>query len=380
MPVDNLGNKDDRIQDGTIYIKDTALESFRNRMTGDGATNWAAVFNHPAAHLLLEMRNPQQDTRILKFRAELIDKATGKSAVGLCTASQSDNETEHGWSGKSGIEDASTAMISLDGKKSQAFIIPLYVDYFRVVEGEYNLRVTVFGNGQEKIQEVPITIAKKRSMGLFAVAFSFGCFILVCLTIGQLKKCIFDIGAKGAITIALFAAVAFGSIVVPTTLFGDLLHVFLGPFSGLLTGVLNGVLLYLLVMSLLVIYRKPGIVALMFLLKWMLAGLMFGRFTPLGILSYMVYIVVLESTLYISGFYRKQELTSGYVFMIAILIGTADAFITMINLEQMMFFYRLYYADWYIGLYMLINGLLYSSIGSWLGYKVGIKLQQVMGE
>ena len=70
------------------------------------------------------------------------------------------------------------------------------------MEGEYNLRVTVFGNGQEKIQEVPITIAKKRSMGLFAVAFSFGCFILVCLTIGQLKKCIFDIGAKGAITIA----------------------------------------------------------------------------------------------------------------------------------------------------------------------------------
>ena len=102
--------------------------------------------------------------------------------------------------------------------------------------------------------------------------------------------------------------------------------------------------------------------------------------TPLVILSYMVYIVVLESILYISGFYRKQELTSGYVFIVAILIGTADAFITMINLEQMMFFYRLYYADWYIGLYMLINGLLYSSIGSWLGYKVGIKLQQVMGE
>ena len=63
-------------------------------MTGDGATNWAAVFNHPAAHLLLEMRNPQQDTRILKFRAELIDKSTGETAVGLCTASQSDNETE----------------------------------------------------------------------------------------------------------------------------------------------------------------------------------------------------------------------------------------------------------------------------------------------
>ena len=61
-------------------------------------------------------------------------------------------------------------MISLDGKKSQAFIIPLYVDYFRVVEGEYNLRVTVFGNGQEKIQEVPITIAKKRCLRLWLLA------------------------------------------------------------------------------------------------------------------------------------------------------------------------------------------------------------------
>lgn len=380
LPVDNLGNKDDRVQDSTIYIKDTALEAFRNRMTGDGATNWAAVFNHPAAHMLLEMRNPQQDTRILKFKAELIDKSTGETAVGLCTASQSDSETEHGWSGQSESEDASTAMISLDGKKSQTFILPLYIDYFRAVEGEYNLRVTVSGNGQEKIQEVPINITKKRSMGLFAVVFSFFCFILVCLTVGKLKKCILNIGAKGAITIALFAAVAFGSIVVPTTLVGDLLHVFLGPFSGLVTGVLNGILLYLLVMSLLVIYRKPGIVALMFLLKWMLAGLMFGKFTPLGVLSYMVYIVVLESTLYISGFYRKKELTPAYVFFVSLLIGIADAFITMINLEQLMFFYRLYYADWYIGLYMLINGVLYSSIGSWLGYKAGIKLQQVMGE
>ena len=131
----------------------------------------------------------------------MIDKLTGKPAIGLCTSSQSDNETEHGWAGQSGIEDASTAMISLDGKKSQTFILPLYVDYFRAVEGEYNLRVTVFGNGQEKIQEVPITIAKKRSMGLFAVGFSFLCFLIVCLNAQNLKKCIFNIGAKGAITI-----------------------------------------------------------------------------------------------------------------------------------------------------------------------------------
>ena len=44
-----------------------------------------------------------------------------------------------------------------------------------------------------------------------------------------------------------------------------------------------------------------------------------------------------------------------------------------------MFFDRLYYADWFIGLYMLMNGLLYSTLGSWMGYRIGSRLKQVMG-
>lgn len=48
-------------------------------------------------------------------------------------------------------------------------------------------------------------------------------------------------------------------------------------------------------------------------------------------------------------------------------------------MQQLMLFYRLYYADWFIGLYMVINGLLYSSLGSFLGWKTGSRLRQVMG-
>ena len=67
------------------------------------------------------------------------------------------------------------------------------------------------------------------------------------------------------------------------------------------------------------------------------------------------------------------------VLLIAVMIGIADASITFINMQQMMFFYRLYYADWFIALYMLVNGILYSSIGAWMGYRMGEKLKQVMG-
>ena len=155
---------------------------------------------------------------------------------------------------------------------------------------------------------------------------------------------------------------------------------FLGPFSGLVTGLLNGVLQYLLIMSLLILFQQPGVLSLMYVVKFMLSGLMLGHFSPLGILSCCVYIVVLEATLYLSGFYKQNHSKNNYMFFICLMMGVADAFITFVNLEQMMFFYRLYYADWYLALYMLINGLLYSAAGSWLGYKLGLKLRQVMGE
>lgn len=380
LPVDNLGNKDDRAAEGVVFIRDTTLEGFRNRMTGDGATNWSAVFNHPATFLVLDMRNPQRDVRLLKFKAELIDKKTGKVMPGLCTAGKNNEDSEHGWAGDTGSVNETTALISLDGKKTQAFILPLYVDYFTVLEGDYSLRVTVSGNGQEKVQEVPLTIAKKHNLGLLAVGFSFICLLAVLTFSYKLKGCIYRIGARGAITVALFAALAFGGITLPTTLIGDLLHVFLGPFSGLVTGILSGMLLYLLVVALLVLFRAPGVLTLMYFVKYMLAGLMFGHFTPLGLLSMCVNVAILETLLYLSGFYRRQELGKGYMLFICLLMGVGDALVTFVNMEQMMFFYRLYYADWYLALYMLVNGLLYSSIGAWLGAKTGSKLQQVMGE
>ena len=179
---------------------------------------------------------------------------------------------------------------------------------------------------------------------------------------------------------ALFAALAFGGITLPTTILGDLLHVFLGPFSGLLTGVLSGVLQYLLLMALLTLYRALGTLSLMYLVKFMLSCLMFGNFSPLGVLSCCVYMVVLETALYLSGFYAKEELDGKMLIWVALVMGVADALSTLVNLEQMMFFYRLYYADWYLALYMLINGVVYSSLGAWLGCRTGMKLRQVMGE
>ena len=380
LPVDVYGRRDDRAENGVVYVRDTTFESFRNRMKGDGATNWSAVFNHPATFLLLDMRNPQRDIRVLKFKAQLLDRVSGQVVEGLITAGTTNHDTGEGWAGKTGEGAETTALISLDGKKSQAFILPLYVDYFTILEGDYTLRVTVSGGDQQKIQEVPLTIARKHSLGLFAVGFAFVCFLITLLLLLRLKQCVFSIGAKGAITVALFAAISFGGIALPSTILGDLVHALLGPFSGLVTGLLSGIMQYLLIVSLLVLYRKPGVLTLLYVLKFMLSGIMFGHFSPIGVLSTSVYIVVTEFLLWVSGFYKKENLDTKYMFFVALVLGLGDALITFVNFEQMMFFYRLYYADWFLAMYMLVNGLLYSSIGSWIGFKTGTKLRQVVSE
>lgn len=380
LPVDSTGARDDRKAERVLYLRDMAFEGLRNRVLGDGATSWSAVYNHPAAYVSLQLRNPQRDVRLLRFKAELVDRRTGRVVPGLTTAAKINENEEYGWNAPADEKNATTAMISLNGSKDQTVVLPLYVDYFHVLEGDYVFRVTVWGNGQEKATEVPLRIEQKNSLGLLAVGIACGCFLFVLGFLPKLKQCIFHVGARGAITIALFAAVAFGGITVPTTVAGELLHAMLGPFAGFVTGLLSGVFQYLLLVSLVLLYRRPGVPGILYLMKFFLGGLLFGNFTPLGLLSCCVTITVLEGVFWLTGFYGKREIGRPYMALVATALGLADALLTFLNMEQIMFFYRLYYADWYLALYMLVNGFLYSSVGAWLGYGTGRKLRQITGE
>ncbi len=371
FPVNQDGERDARTEKETLVTPDVTLENMKNRLTGGRGVDWDAILAKPAAYLLLDMRNPKKDVRTIHFRAELVDKESGETLPGLIAAAEDgsvDRESR-----------ATEATLSLHGNKIQTAVVPLYVNPFSISEGEYTLRVTLYDGSSERMMESPLHVVKKHSVGFVTLGFAMVSLLVVLLAIGPLKRCILTIGAKGDITVSLFAAMAFGGVVVPVTLLGDFLHVILGPFSGLVTGLLSGVVQYLLLVALLILFRRPGVAALFFLMRWMLSAVLFGRVTPVGILICAVSIVVIEAALALVGFYRKKELTPLYAGGICFLLGLADAVITFVNMEQLMLFYRLYYADWFIALYMIMNGLLYSSLGSWMGFRVGSRLKQVMG-
>ena len=372
-PVSADGTRQSGAEQNTLYVRDVQLENIRHRLTGGGAVDWSTAFSEPATYVLAELRNPKKDVRSLRFRAELVDRKTGAAVPGLVTPS-----------GHSGMaptaRGATEAVISFDGNIVQGVVLPLYVDPFEIEEGDYSLRTTVWDESSSRTNESPLTIVKKRNVGFFALTVATICALGILLFSGKLCRRIKTLGAGGDIAVALFASLAFGSVVLPVTLLGDFLHVFLGPFSSLVTGLLSGVLQYLLLFALLTLFRRPGVAALFFLMKWLLAGILFGRFTPVAALNYAVYIGVLETVLYASGFYRGEEITRTRLWLTALLAGVADMAITFLNLEQLMFFYRLYYADWFIGLFVIVNGLVYSSLGAFLGMKLGKKLSGVMSQ
>lgn len=375
FPVDEKGNRDARQEKNTLLVRDVTLENIWHRLFG-GGIDWSSELSKPAGWLLLDLRNPEGSQLPLKVLIQLVDKNTGALVPGLISARQE----EEGAGGPGEEEIGTAAVIGLTGDIMQTSVIPLYVDPFIISEGEYSLRVTLSDGTRDRIQELPASVVKSRSFGIGAALFASACLCGVLLSFGLLRRCVHRLGARGDISVALFAALAFGGVVVPVTLIGDFLQVILGPFSGLVTGLLSGVIQYILLMALLVLFRKPGAAALFFIIKWLLSAILFGRVSPVGILMCAVSVVTIECVLRLSGFFGKRELSHSYCLFISLLMGLCDSFITLINMEQIMFFYRLYYADWFIGLYMLINGLIYSSIGSICGFSIGARLRQVVSE
>ena len=368
LPVDSQGARDERTANNVIYIKDSSVESLKSKMLGEGTTNWAHFYQQASCYLLLDIANPYFENKTLTFNAKLHDRKTGLSVEGLAVNSDEDGAMQE------------NLYLALDGRKSQVFIIPIYVDAAKVLGGEYNLSFSVSDTKDTQLQDIPVSISKERFSAYYTLALAAVCLCTLLFNLYRLRGVILSLGGKSAITIALFAAVAFGGIVVPTTIFGDVLHVLLGPFSGLVSGLLSEVLLYLLVMALLVICPQPGVVTILLLLKWILAALLFGRVSPIGFTLVAVNIVLLETAVYLSGFYRTVRLHLPSMLLVAVSVSLADALATYTNLELMMFFYRLYYADWYLALFVVVNGFIYTLLGSLLGMRVGAKLRQVTGE
>ena len=274
----------------------------------------------------------------------------------------------------------------------------------QAVPGTYqrDITVKVWGSDATVLRERrPLHLVVPNQQALLVSLLAIVCSSIGFAVVLRFHKGIFArFTTKQIIVIALFGTTVFVGVMVPSTLFLNLIRAVLGPISVLLTGLINETLYYALLTALLIyisgnpegtagartryIYRDrrntdvatakrqssgSGVILLVSAVRLLLSGVTFGLFTPMAIVYTGTSVLLLETGFL---FVRGRRILAW-----AVVLGVCDAVAVYVDFQLSMLFYRLFYADWYIILRILIEGFAYTFIGVLLGARLGRGLWRV---
>ena len=397
MPTDAAGVADPRQRVDTIYYARPLFRWF-----GTPQTN---AFE-PTTYQTVRLRNAGEATIHVVVSSGTIDINSGETIPFLAPP-----ETMDG-----GINE-SVAFASLPAGVVTEVPLPIYFHpmYIRqgqreaAIPGVYqrDITVKVWGSDATVLREkqpLHLIVPNQQALliSLLAIIVSSIGFAIVL----RLHRQIFaGFTTKQVIVIALFGTTIFVGVMVPSTLFLNLIRAVLGPISVLLTGLINETLYYALLTALLIyISGNPestigartrhtdqngrnmdaatlgytntkrqssgsGVILLVSAVRLLLSGVTFGLFTPMAIVYTGTSVLLLET-----GFLLVR---GRRILAWAVVLGVCDAIAVYVDFQLSILFYRLFYADWYIVLRILIEGFAYTFIGVLLGARLGLGLWRV---
>lgn len=387
LPLDKDGKLDERLSHNTLTLRDRSLDYYKNFLRGKGAANQEIEAMHPLTHLGIDIENPAGLQQLAVVTTRLLDKNTRQPVPGLFTPGTTGEDKNAG--ALAGTEGSLTAFAAITGEAAQRIQVPVYADERLLKNGEYILHTELSGGGTPLSRELELTIVKKDNKAMLSVLLAALALLAgVGFAVRRLKRLFAGMKVRWLITIALFGAAAFVLVNIPAAFLSDLFHVLLGPFGVLISGFFSGVVLYMLVVSLLVLIPRPGTAALMLTVRMLLSLAVFGHFSPVMLMSYGVCALLLETLLYFSGFYRSglAEAAPGKpafwrnALILAAVCAIADSAATYTGLQASAFLYRMYYAEWYVLLLVLMNGCVYTAAGAICGIVLGSRLARVGGD
>ena len=377
MPTDATGTVDPRQREDTIHHARPLFS-----WLGVPQTN---AFE-PMTYQTIRLRNTGEETIHVVVSSVNTDMKRGATVPFLASP-----ETANGGTNRS------IAFASLPAGVVTEIPLPIYFHPVYIRQGEpeqaipgaymRDIVVKVWGSDATILREQrPLHLVVPNQQALFIsllaiLSSSIGFAIVV-----QFHKRIFaGFTTKQIIVIALFGTTVFVVVMVPSTLFLNLISALLGPISVLVSGLINETLYYALLTALLIYINgdpmrsnradaKPsnkgsGVILLVSAVRLLLSGVTFGLFTPMAIVYTGTSVLLLETGFL---FVRGRSIVAW-----AVVLGICDAIAVYVDLQLSMLFYRLFYADWYIVLRILIEGFVYTFIGVLLGARLGRGLWRV---
>jgi hypothetical protein len=164
-----------------------------------------------------------------------------------------------------------------------------------------------------------------------------------------------------------------------TEMMNQVLYGFLGPFNCLVGGLFSEVITYLLITSVLFLVPRVGTMTIAYIIAYLIRGILFGSFGLTDILFTGSTIAYFEICLFLFGVTRFGDTPHRRPRTVPLMLalGIADAASTFTSLTLHSVFYRLFFADWYIVLQVVVTGFLYTLIGVYLGRALGLSLKKV---
>ncbi|MBE7463936.1 MAG: hypothetical protein HS116_10690 [Planctomycetes bacterium] len=175
------------------------------------------------------------------------------------------------------------------------------------------------------------------------------------------------------IQLALFGAATFVLVGVPARLISVALFAVLPVLSPFILGLYGTVCAEAIVAAAVRLVPRPGVALLVGGVRFLLNGIVFGGFSPLDLLYIVPVLLSAEALLWLCGVTRGKPSAPRIVAAFG-LLGAGGAAFTL-ALESALF--RLFFADWYVLLYVALNGCAYPLLGAWLGTKLGADLTRV---
>ena len=373
MPTDAMGTVDPKQREDTIYY---ARPLFK--WLGTSQTN---VYE-PITYQTVQLRNSGEETIHVVVSSTNTDTKIGETVPFLAPPVTANGGTNR-----------SVAFASLPGGVVTEIPLPIYFHPMYIEQGNRpeqaipgayarEITVKVWGSDATILREkrpLHLIVPNQQAL-LISLLAIIGSSIGFAVVLRFHERIFAGFTTKQIIVIALFGTTIFVGVMVPSTLFLNLISAVLGPISVLLTGLINETLYYALLTALLIYIsgnpeaatrqgKGSGVILLVSAVRLLLSGVTFGLFTPMAIVYTGTSVLLLETGFL---FVRGRNILAW-----AVVLGLCDAIAVYVDFQLSILFYRLFYADWYIVLRILIDGFVYTFIGVLLGAKLGRGLWRV---
>jgi hypothetical protein len=266
--------------------------------------------------------------------------------------------------------------------ETEPCVLPIYVRP-ETPEGTYLRRVEIRPLGSDR----PLGKPEEKELGVVRSNSVFSGWVIgagvlslawLAATAIFFRRMVRSLGVRVLVLLALLGSLQF-CLQFAGGLVSMVFYALLGPFNCLVGGLLTEVMTYLLVTSILLLVPRVGAMTLAGLVTYVMGGVLFGSFGLTDVLFVGSAIAFREILLFGFGVTRLGPPGPKPPKLVPMMLalGLADAASTFTSLALQALFYRLFFAEWYIFLQVVVTGFLYTALGVYLGRSLGISLRRV---